>query len=179
MAEPTRPSLPPGERARWWSSDLLPIVSCDKGESIKCTRLERTNETQPNEQNQRDRRNDRQTTPGPNTFNPDLASPARAPPLDRAGTSQHPSLPRISSPYDRILASRNTQRVAYAGICLRSILWHFPPPSSTLSAGDFTGCSGGRDAPRSAAFCMHTTSTCRSLGVQAASDTYQPAHVRS
>jgi len=53
MTEPKTTPPPPGEPARWRSSHLLPIVPCDKGKSIKCTRLERTKTKEIDEKRER------------------------------------------------------------------------------------------------------------------------------
>jgi len=122
---------------------------------------------------------DRATAPGPHTFTPALPPPIRAPPLVPVGISRCLSLPGSPLLLDPIHPWGTAQIFAHAGICPLSIPWPFPPLSRALSAGLSTGCSGGRDAPASAAFRVHTTSTCRPLGVQTALGMFQPAHARS
>ena len=121
-----------------------------KKENQSSSHHSKTNIHMETNKDQRDRQNERETTPGLNTFNParappasdppPRAPPARAPWLVLAGTSRSQSLPGSPSPLDRIVPWRKAQISAYAGTCLLSIRWPFPPPSRAQSAGLSASC---------------------------------------
>ena len=173
------PIAPPGEPARWRSSPLQHIDSCEKGKSIKYTGFERNNEHS-------NHWNARVTAPRPNSCNPSRAPPACAPPVNAprtkattlvlSGMSGRQLLLGSLSLLAHIFPLRNTQRFEHAGICPLSIQWPPPPDCRMYSTGLSTGCNGGRDASKSVVFCFCTSSICRPLSDQTALRTYQLAH---